>query len=192
MASPSNKISNKALSRLNDQELLSSAVVEEQPVASSALFNRYLALVYGVCLKYMGNKADAQDELMNVYELFIKKIKEHDVENVKSWLYVLTKNHCLGVLRKLKRDTEKFDQFAVMYSEEEYHPLDREEKEQTLDKLETCIEGLNELQAACVKAFYYEKKSYDEIAQLLKIDWNKIRSNIQNARRNLKNCMERK
>jgi len=192
MASSLNKISDQALSRLNDQELLSTAIVEDQPLASSALFNRYLELVYGVCLKYMGNKVDAQDELMNVYELFIKKIKEHDVENVKSWLYVLTKNHCLGVLRKLKRNTEKFDQFAVMYSEQEYHPLDREEKEQALDKLENCVEGLNELQAACVKAFYYEKKSYDEISQLLKIDWNKIRSNIQNGRRNLKKCMEGK
>jgi len=189
MASSLNKISDQAMSRLNDQELLSTAVVEDRPLASSALFNRYLELVYGVCLKYMGNKVDAQDELMNVYELFIKKIKEHDVENVKSWLYVLTKNHCLGVLRKLKRDTEKFDQFAVMYSEQDYHPLDREEKEQTLDKLEKCVEGLNELQAACVRAFYYEKKSYDEISNLLKIDWNKIRSNIQNGRRNLKKCM---
>ena len=187
MASSMNKISDQ-----NDQELLSAAIAETEPVASSTLFNRYLELVYGVCLKYMGNRADAQDELMHVYELFVKKIKVHDVENVKSWLYVLSKNHCLGVLRKLKRDTEKFDQFAVMYSEEEYHPLDREENERTLERLEKCIEGLNEMQGACVKAFYYEKKTYDEIATILKIDWNKIRSNIQNGRRNLKNCMEGK
>lgn len=187
MASSVNKISDQ-----NDQELLSAAVAEAQPIASSVLFSRYLDVVYGVCLKYMGNKVDAQDEVMHVYELFVKKIKVHDVENVKSWLYVLTKNHCLGVLRKLKRNTEKFDQFALVYSGEEYHPIDGDEQEETLSKLEECVKGLNELQAACIKAFYYEKKSYEEIAKLLKIDWNKIRSNIQNGRRNLKNCMENK
>ena len=105
---------------------------------------------------------------------------------------IVFKNHCLGVLRKQKRDTEKFDQFAVVYSEEEYHPIDGDEKEEQMKRLEDCVEGLNDLQAACVKAFYYEKKSYDEISNLLKIDWNKIRSNIQNGRRNLKNCMEGK
>ncbi len=182
----------KKISDQNDQELLTTAIVEQQPIASSELFNRYLELVYGVCLKYMGNRNDAQDELMHVYELFVKKIKVHDVENVKSWLYVLTKNHCLGVLRKQKRNTEKFDQFAVVYSEEKYHPIDGQEKESQLVKLESCIEKLNELQASCVRAFYYEKKSYDEISELLNIDWNRIRSNIQNGRRNLKNCMENK
>lgn len=176
----------------NDQELLNTAAVEERPLASSELFSRYLEVVYGVCLKYMGNKDDAQDEVMHVYELFVKKLKVHDVENVKSWLHVLTKNHCLGVLRKRKRDIEKFDQFAIVYSEEKYHPLDTEHNEEILMKLENCLEGLNEMQAASVRAFYYEKKSYDEISQLLKIDWNKIRSNIQNGRRNLKNCMEDK
>ena len=178
------------ISAQNDQELLATAVAEGVPHAASSLFNKYLELVYGVCLKYMTNKDDAQDEVMNVYELFIKKIKVHDVENVKSWLFVLTKNHCLGVLRKQKRDSQKFDQFSVMYSEEKYHPIDEDTKEETYVRLEKCLETLNELQAACVKAFYYEKRSYEEIASLLKIDWNKIRSNIQNGRRNLKNCME--
>lgn len=176
---------------LEDQDLLSQAIAEDQPVAASELFSRYIELVYGVCLKYMGNKADAEDELMHVYEHFVKKIKKHDVDNVKSWLYVLTKNHCLGVLRKNKRQTEKFDQFAVMYSEENYHPIDGDEKEEELLKLEDCMQKLNEMQGKCIKAFYFDKQSYEEISALLGINWNKIRSNIQNGRRNLKNCMEK-
>ena len=176
---------------LGDQDLLSQAIAEADPVAASELFSRYIELVYGVCLKYMGNKADAEDELMHVYELFVKKIKQHDVENVKSWLYVLTKNHCLGILRKNKRNTEKFDQFAVMYSEQKYHPIVGDEKEEELQRLEKCIEKLNEIQAKCIQAFYFEKQSYEEISALLGINWNKIRSNIQNGRRNLKNCMNK-
>ena len=176
---------------LEDQDLLTHAIAEEDPIAASELFSRYIELVYGVCLKYMGDKTDAEDELMHVYELFVKKIKKHDVENVKSWLYVLTKNHCLGVLRKSKRDAEKFDQFAVMYSEEKYHPIVGDEKEEELLRLEECIKKLNEVQAKCIKAFYFEKQSYEEISALLGINWNKIRSNIQNGRRNLKNCMSK-
>lgn len=174
---------------LADQDLLSQAIAESEPLAASELFSRYIELVYGVCLKYMGNKVDAEDELMHVYELFVKKIKQHDVDNVKSWLFVLTKNHCLGILRKKKRNTEKFDQFAVMYSEENYHPIIGDEKEEELKRLDECIEKLNEIQAQCIKAFYFDKQSYEEISSLLGITWNKIRSNIQNGRRNLKNCM---
>lgn len=181
----------KKLQTLEDQDLLSQAISENQPIAASELFSRYIELVYGVCLKYMGNKQDAEDELMHVYELFIQKIKKHDVDNVKSWLYVLTKNHCLGVLRKQKRSTEKFDQFVLMYSEENFHPIDSNQKEEELLRLEACIEQLNQMQSQCIRAFYFEKRSYEEISSLLGINWNKIRSFIQNGRRNLKNCMSK-
>jgi len=39
--------------------------------------------------------------------------------------------------------------------------------------------------------FYYENKCYNEITENTGLDWNKVRSLIQNGRRNLKNCMEK-
>ncbi len=67
-----------------------------------ALYNRYMDLVYGVSLKYFKNPEHAQDAVINVFEELVSKLKKYDVLNFKSWLYQLTKNHCLMKLRSKK------------------------------------------------------------------------------------------
>jgi RNA polymerase sigma-70 factor (ECF subfamily) len=42
-----------------------------------------------------------------------------------------------------------------------------------------------------VELFYLQNKCYKEIAEDTGMDWNKVRSHIQNGRRNLKICMEK-
>jgi len=44
---------------------------------------------------------------------------------------------------------------------------------------------------ALVSLFYLEQKSYQQIAETTGLEWNKVRSYIQNGRRNLKICMEK-
>ncbi len=70
------------------------------------------------------------------------------------------------------------------------HPDGIFEKEENLNQLSKCIDGLSADQKQSVQLFYLQEKSYKEIAGLTNSDWNKVRSLIQNARRNLKNCME--
>jgi RNA polymerase sigma-70 factor (ECF subfamily) len=43
-----------------------------------------------------------------------------------------------------------------------------------------------------IKLFYLEGKCYNEIVEITGRDWNQVRSAIQNGRRNLKLCMEKK
>jgi len=176
----------------NEAQLLASVKKDDSLEASTSLFSYYSDLVYGTCLKYLKDAVLAEDAVMNIYQEFVVKIKKHEVSNLKGWLYVLSKNHCLGVLRKTKREVEKFDQFSLVYSDELLHPNDREHTEMLERKLIGCIETLNEMQKKCVQLFYYEKESYQEISEKLEIPWNKIRSYIQNGRRNLKKCIESK
>ena len=80
-----------------------------------------------------------------------------------------------------------------MQSEENTH-LNGEalEKEENFKKLEVCMETLPEEQQQTVKLFYLESKCYNEIAEITGFEWNKVRSYIQNGKRNLKNCMDEK
>jgi RNA polymerase sigma-70 factor (ECF subfamily) len=64
------------------------------------------------------------------------------------------------------------------------------DKEKDLQRLEHCIDSLQEEQNKVIKMFYLENKCYNEITEVTGIDWNRVRSLIQNGRRNLKNCME--
>jgi RNA polymerase sigma-70 factor (ECF subfamily) len=57
--------------------------------------------------------------------------------------------------------------------------------------LEKCIETLGDEQKQCVKLFYLQEKCYKEITESTGFDMNKVKSYIQNGKRNLKICMEK-
>ena len=153
------------------------------------LYQRYMELVYGVCLKYLKEPEDAKDCVLNIFEELVPKLKKHDVENFKAWLYQLTKNHCLMKLRKQKIVPVNID-LSFVQSEENIH-LDGElEKEENFKQMQYCLGQLNPQQREAIELFYLNNKCYQEIADITAIEINKVRSYIQNGRRNLKICME--
>lgn len=154
------------------------------------LYNPYIPMVYGLCMKYFKQPADAEDAVMDIYIGVMEKLKRHDVKNLKSWLYVVSKNHCLDKLRARSSKMLKESTARLMYSEQIYHP-DNEEDEDELRKLSRCLEKLPEDQKKCVDMFYFKKVSYQEITATTQFSWGQVRSFIQNGRRNLKNCMEK-
>lgn len=177
-------------SPLSDAELLDYYKQHEQQDTLVQLFLRYNDLVYGTCVKYLGNQETAKDAVMNIYQELIEKVKLHEIENFKSWLYVVTKNHCLLQLRKNKKLETTELNASVVQSEDFSHLEKVFEKERQLDKLSACMQKLNEEQRQTVRLFYLESKCYNEISVLTGFDWNKVRSLVQNGRRNLKICME--
>jgi RNA polymerase sigma-70 factor (ECF subfamily) len=71
------------------------------------------------------------------------------------------------------------------------HPID--EDGFNLDKsLSECIEKLKDEQRNCIQQFYFENRCYNEIAINLHLDEKKVKSHLQNAKRNLKLCLEDK
>ena len=158
------------------------------------LYSRYMDLVYGVCLKYFKEPESAKDAVMNIFEELVTKLKKYEVENFKGWLYRLASNHCLMKLRKDKTGLKQVDT-DVMQFPGKMHPDDDNDlldKEMQLTIMQNCIEQLPGDQKLAVQLFYLKEKSYKEIADETENDINKIRSYIQNGRRNLKICMEQK
>ena len=47
------------------------------------------------------------------------------------------------------------------------------------------------IKSKTIRLFYLENKCHNEITEMTGMDWNRVRSLIQNGRRNLKNCMEK-
>jgi RNA polymerase sigma factor (sigma-70 family) len=177
-------------SPLSDAELLALYQQNQQQELLAQLFLRYNDLVYGTCIKYLSDQDIAKDAVMDIYQGLLEKVKNHNIDNFKSWLYVVTKNHCLMQIRKNKKQqTVEFDG-QVMQSEDFSHLESVFEKERQMDKLSGCMEKLNNEQRQTVRLFYLENKCYNEITNITGFDWNKVRSLVQNGRRNLKNCME--
>ena len=157
----------------------------------STLYQRYMDLVFGVCLKYFKDAERSKDAVMDIFEELNTKLRLHEVDNFKGWLHVLARNYCLMQLRSPRNmKTTEFNA-NFMQSEGNTH-LNGEavEKEMNFVKMEQCLETLPREQKEIVRLFYLENKCYNEIAAITGFEWNKVRSYIQNGRRNLKICME--
>lgn len=153
----------------------------------------YMSLMYGVCYKYLQDVERSNDAVMHIFEELIAKLRVHEVDNFKSWLHVYTKNYCLMQLRKDKRQQHvPIDDH--LYESEQRLNSDEEPRwqEGDFEKMETCMQTLNKEQETCVRMFYLNKRCYKDIAEEIGLDMNKVKSAIQNGKRNLKICMESK
>jgi len=157
------------------------------------LYARYVELVYGVCLKYLQNEPAAEDAVMAIFEELVRKAREHDIKHFRGWLYVLAKNHCLMQLRQEKRNpTINYEPDRMHSIEPRHHTMETAADNGREEHLKQCMEQLSEAQQRCIALFYYEGHSYKEIAELLPERLGKVRSHIQNGRRNLRLCIEEK
>ena len=157
----------------------------------SKLYQRYMDLVFGVCLKYFKDAEKSKDAVMEIYLDLNTKLKNYEVDNFKGWLHVLARNYCLMQLRSPRNmKTTEFNADFMQSAENTHLNGEVLEKEENFVKLEQCLDTLQEEQKQSVRLFYLDNKCYNEIAAITGYDWNKVRSYIQNGRRNLKLCMD--
>jgi RNA polymerase sigma factor (sigma-70 family) len=175
---------------LTDAELISAYKQSSDINLVGELFQRYMELVYGVCLKYLKQPENAQDSVIAIFEELSEKLQKHEVDNFKAWLYTLSKNHCLMRLRAEKRQVHVNFDVELVQSEENVHLNGELEKEENFKKLDYCLGQLQTEQRTVIELFYLQGKCYNEIVEITGMEWNKVRSYIQNGRRNLKICME--
>lgn len=155
------------------------------------LYQRYMDLLYGVCLKYFKDTEIAKDAVLSIFEELITKLQKHEVENFKNWVYQVAKNHCLMQLRKDKKFSKAQIDPDIMQNEEIVHLNGELEKEENLKQLDYCLGQLNKEQREVLELFYLQQKCYKEIVHQTGIEWNTVRSFIQNGKRNLKICMDK-
>jgi RNA polymerase sigma factor (sigma-70 family) len=174
-----------------DQELVASYQRSKDLAILGALYQRYMDLVFGVCLKYLGEPEMAKDAVMAIFEELAQKLLKHQVTHFKGWLYTLARNHCLMQLRSSKRvKTSELDPDRMQMSED-LHLNEAWEKEGQLDKLSKCMDKLAPEQKEVIELFYLQNRSYKEIETMTGQDGGRVRSYIQNGRRSLKICMEK-
>jgi RNA polymerase sigma-70 factor (ECF subfamily) len=178
-----------------DQELLAAFRQSGRAEPLAELYDRYLELSYGLCLRYLRTPAAAEDATMEVFEALLRKVPQHEIHNFRSWLHTFVRNHCLMQLRSEGRSPLHNATDDFMQSEPAVHPEEEqpwEQRAETRAALTDCIEALKAEQRRCIRLFYLEGYRYKEVAEALQLDLGRVRSHIQNGRRNLKSCMETK
>lgn len=190
------RLSRNKITKKSDEDLLREFRAGSDLEILGDLYSRYMHLVYGVSMKYLKDRDEAMDAAMQIFEKLITEIPKHKIENFRSWLHAVTKNYCLMQIRSKKSHDEKMgewikEELVFMENNMELHPIDDDES--AMEKqLQECIEKLKEDQQKCIKMFYYEDRCYTEIAYSLGLDEKKVKSHLQNGKRNLKLCLDEK
>ncbi len=152
------------------------------------LYRRYAHLILGVCMKYLKNREDSEDAVMEIFEKLHLDLKKNEVEHPKSWLYMVARNHCLMRLRKAGLAVEYPDELpnTPQYNGENE---DFEDKEKLIQTLEKSVNHLKNEQRLCIELFYLKDKSYKDIVKETGFTLNEIKSHVQNGKANLKKML---
>lgn len=175
----------------SDQELVQQYQQTGDLDCVGELFQRHTEMVYLVCLKYLKDEEESKDATMQVFEHLISALRKHDVTNFKSWLHSTARNHCLMQLRFRKNrmadslDTEGRSPQLENTVQALALPHDGAEQEGMLQVLEAGLVSLSPEQRICLELFYLQEKSYKEVAQQTGFELSKVKSFIQNGKRNL-------
>lgn len=171
-----------AYDEMENEQLLAAFSANRHAVLEE-LYKRYSTKTYGLCIKYLGDREKAKDAVSDIFMRLRLDLEKHEIKQFNAWFYMYARNHCLGELRKARTvarhkeiyKIEKTDAFAP-------HQFDEED----LNRLESGLDHLKSDQRECIQLFYYQKQSYTEIAGVLSISEKKVKSHLQNGKRNLR------
>lgn len=175
---------------LTDEELLTAIYRTKDNRLLGILLQRYTLLLLGVCMKYLKNETEAKDCVQQVFMKAVTYLPNHTVTNFKSWIYTVAKNQCFMVLRSRKTMPETT--LMPDFLEDELVYTNDKEKEVLLQTMETAIEQLPFGQKECIKMFFLQKMSYNDIVNQSDFSLLQVKSYIQNGKRNLKTLIDKR
>jgi RNA polymerase sigma-70 factor (ECF subfamily) len=149
-------------------------------------------------MKYLRDEDESKDAVMQIFENLMTNLHKQEIANFKSWIYTVSKNHCLMNLRKTKSTEKVKTEYGenirqeIMESEDIFHLHNTSDIEDKIPQLQKAIGKLNEEQRKCIELIYLQDKSYQEVAMITGYSLKQVKSYIQNGKRNLKNYLEAK
>ena len=173
-------------SQKTDDELMQ-AISEGAEAAFNELFARHSSKVLGFAKKMLGSTDRAEEASQDVWVKVVKQAENYVKQGTfSSWVMMMTKNHCLNIIRKDKR---------ITFSEnpEDYHSdYNQSESEDLLfskfaiKDLSAALDQLPEVQRVALTLLATEEPSYEDLATQLEMSVGALKSVIHRGRKALK------
>ncbi len=161
--------------------------------AFEELVMTYQHRVFGVALRMLGNRAEAEEVAQEVFVRAHRALGDFRGDaKLSTWLYAITSRLCLNRLASGERRLTRQGEDALLrLSDGGPRPdaaLERRELETALGR---AIAELPEDRRIVVVLRDIEGLSYEEIAQVLELELGTVRSRLHRARADLKEKLER-
>ncbi len=183
---------------LTDEELVAKFAKTKKQTYFEELYRRYIHLSYGVCLKLMKNEEDSRDIVSEVFKILYTKLPTANVQSFKAYVYAVSRNECIAKLRQRKSERKKHEEWQK--TEITHNDFMENEGLLALDNVgpskeklvEDAVANLGDDQRTCIHLFFYDNKSYKEIASQTGYSEKQVKSFLQNGKRNLRIALEKK
>jgi RNA polymerase sigma-70 factor (ECF subfamily) len=178
-------------SRSELDRLLLAAGSGERP-ALRQVYERISPKLYGICLRVLGNEAEAQDALQDVFTTVWRKAGQFDPAkaSASTWLSVLARNKAIDRLRA-RRDSGGPIADAADLASDEPSQLDVLEQAEDAERLKRCLEELDERARAMIHSAFFDGTSYPQLAEREAVPLPTMKSWIRRGLLRLRGCLER-
>ncbi|HEX2617776.1 MAG TPA: sigma-70 family RNA polymerase sigma factor, partial [Flavobacteriales bacterium] len=153
----------------------------------AALWDRYAHLLFGVGMKYLKDTERSKDVVLDLFAALPALLERNEVKSFRPWVHTVMRNRCLMALRK-HDPLVRVDEGALPEGSDDGGDVLLHEA--TLQQLEAAITRLKDGQQACIRLFYLERASYQQVAERTGLSVEQVRSHLQNGRRNLRLMLE--
>lgn len=150
--------------------------------------------VFNLCLHYLQNRQEAEEAAQDVFVKIYHKLTGFKGEStVKTWVYRVTVNHCVDVLRARKRQ-KRLSLFSNLFRGAAETPLDMPdfdhpgvqlEDRESLEILFQKINALPENQKTALILRYLDHLSPPEIAEIMGVSRKAVEALLQRGKQNL-------
>jgi len=174
----------------SDEELIALYQQSADNMWLGILLERHTLLLFGIAMKYLKDKTQAQDAVQQVFVKTITHFPTEPILNFKGWLYILMRNHSFGLLRKVSyfAPEEALENVVAPDSKSHEELMSDELMHQNIHH---ALDSLNKEQQMCIRLFYIEQRSYKEIMEHTTFSFEQVKSYVQNGKRNLKIALQK-
>lgn len=154
---------------------------------SSEFYQEYVennkAIIYKICKVYSRDEAEFDDYFQEVcLQLWKSREKFNNQSKLSTWIYRITLNVCLTLVRNEKKKGHNTD---ILEHHLVTNPESQNEKESQLEILYQAIKRLKEVDKGVI-LLYLEKKSYQEIADITGISMNNVGVKVNRIKNQIK------
>ena len=166
-------------------ELLIGRIAKGDRLAMQVLFARHHVRIYRFVLRLLRDEMAAEDVISDVFmDVWLQANRFEGRSAVSTWLIAIARFKALSLLRK-RRETELDDETAELIEDPSDDPERAAEKLDKGEKLRRCLDGLSPQHREIIDLVYYHEKSVEEVAQIVGIPENTVKTRMFYARKKL-------
>jgi len=159
--------------------------------AFAELYRRTSSKLFGVCLRMLHERSEAEDALQDVYTSVWKRAGGFDPDRAAAmtWLITLARNRAIDRLRQ-RRESPLDDATLVELVDAAPTPALSAESSQQRRRLERCLDALEAQQKSAVRAAFFTGATYNELAERCGVPLATMKSWIRRSLIRLRACLE--